>query len=99
MAFSSYSSAPRVWDMRVRTPIFVHRPHLRRPPVCPKLWGVRLLSHSRAVAPPPSVVTMNTVPALIDTAVAQAAIRLSQSTESPAVFNHSVRSYLFGELR
>ena len=42
---------------------------------------------------------MNAVPALVDTAVAQAAIRLSQSTESPAVFNHSVRSYLFGELR
>jgi hypothetical protein len=41
---------------------------------------------------------MTTVPDLIDTAVAQAAIRLSQSTESPAVFNHSVRSYLFGEL-
>src|ERR1700678_2197159 len=33
------------------------------------------------------------------TGVAQAAIKLSQSTESPAVFNHSVRSYLFGELR
>jgi hypothetical protein len=35
---------------------------------------------------------------LIDTTVAQAAIRLAQSTESPAVFHHSVRSYLFGEL-
>ena len=34
----------------------------------------------------------------MDTAVAQAAIRLAQSTESPSVFNHSVRSYLFGEL-
>jgi hypothetical protein len=32
------------------------------------------------------------------TGVAQAAIKLSQSTESPAVFNHSVRSYLFAEL-
>jgi hypothetical protein len=31
--------------------------------------------------------------------VAQAAIKLAQSTESPAVFNHSVRSYLFAELR
>jgi HD domain-containing protein len=38
------------------------------------------------------------LPDLVDTAVAQAAIRLSQSTESPSVFNHSVRSYLFGEL-
>jgi hypothetical protein len=38
------------------------------------------------------------LPDLIDTAVAQAAIRLSQSTESPSVFNHSVRSYLFGDL-
>jgi hypothetical protein len=38
------------------------------------------------------------LPDLIDTAVARAAIRLSQSTESPSVFNHSVRSYLFGEL-
>jgi hypothetical protein len=35
---------------------------------------------------------------LPDTAVAHAAIRLSQSTESTSVFNHSVRSYLFGEL-
>src|SRR5437879_6919218 len=34
----------------------------------------------------------------IDSAVARAAIRLAQSTESPSVFNHSVRSYLFGEL-
>ena len=38
------------------------------------------------------------LPDLIDTPVAQAAIRLAQSTESPSVFNHSVRSYLFGEL-
>jgi HD domain len=38
------------------------------------------------------------LPDLVDTAVAQAAIRLAQSTESPSVFNHSVRSYLFGEL-
>jgi len=41
---------------------------------------------------------MQTVPDLVDTAVAQAAIRFAQSTESPSVFNHSVRSYLFGEL-
>src|ERR1700739_3936594 len=38
------------------------------------------------------------LPDLPDTDVAQAAIRLAQSTESPSVFNHSVRSYLFGEL-
>ena len=38
------------------------------------------------------------LPDLVDTAVAQAAIRLARSTESPSVFNHSVRSYLFGEL-
>lgn len=36
--------------------------------------------------------------ALPDTAVAQAATQLAQSTESPSVFNHSVRSYLFAEL-
>ncbi|GLE52140.1 HD domain-containing protein [Mycobacterium montefiorense] len=41
---------------------------------------------------------MQVISALPDTAVAQAAIRLAQSTESPSVFNHSVRSYLFGEL-
>jgi HD domain len=41
---------------------------------------------------------MQQVPDLIDTAVAQAAMRLAQSTESRSVFNHSVRSYLFGEL-
>jgi hypothetical protein len=41
---------------------------------------------------------MQPVPDLIDTTVAQAAIRFTQSTESPSVFNHSVRSYLFGEL-
>jgi hypothetical protein len=38
---------------------------------------------------------MSTLP---ETSVAHAAIRLAQSTESPSVFNHSVRSYLFGEL-
>ena len=38
------------------------------------------------------------LPKLPDTAVARAAIQLSQSTESLPVFNHSVRSYLFGEL-
>jgi len=41
---------------------------------------------------------MQPVSDLVDTGVAQAAIRLAQSTESPSVFNHSVRSYLFGEL-
>jgi len=41
---------------------------------------------------------MQPVADLADTGVAQAAIRLAQSTESPSVFNHSVRSYLFGEL-
>jgi hypothetical protein len=38
------------------------------------------------------------LPNLPDTAVARAAIQLSQSTESQSVFNHSVRSYLFSEL-
>ncbi|GAB3029099.1 HD domain-containing protein [Mycobacterium bourgelatii] len=38
------------------------------------------------------------IPALIDTTIAQAAVRLAQSTESASVFNHSVRSYLFAEL-
>jgi hypothetical protein len=32
------------------------------------------------------------------TAVAQAAARLAQSSESPSVFNHSVRSFFFGGL-
>ncbi|MCV7408437.1 hypothetical protein AWC05_05275 [Mycobacterium florentinum] len=41
---------------------------------------------------------MQVIPTLPDTSVAQAATRLAQSTESPSVFNHSVRSYLFGEL-
>jgi hypothetical protein len=41
---------------------------------------------------------MHTVPDLVETTIAQAAIRLAQSTESPSVFNHSVRSYLFAEL-
>ncbi|HEY0226462.1 MAG TPA: HD domain-containing protein [Mycobacterium sp.] len=41
---------------------------------------------------------MQPVPGLVETPVAQAAIRLAQSTESPSVFNHSVRSYLFAEL-
>lgn len=41
---------------------------------------------------------MQQVPDLPDTSVARAAIRLARSTESPSVFNHSVRSYLFGEL-
>ena len=46
----------------------------------------------------PNVSAMKPVPDLIETAAAQAAIRLAQSTESPSVFNHSVRSYLFAEL-
>lgn len=41
---------------------------------------------------------MQVIPVLPDTSVARAAIRLAESTESPSVFNHSVRSYLFGEL-
>ncbi|MDT5259611.1 MAG: hypothetical protein QOD10_4691 [Mycobacterium sp.] len=41
---------------------------------------------------------MSAVPDLADTTVAQAALQLARSTESPSVFNHSVRSYLFGEL-
>ena len=53
-------------------------------------------SHVRGTGP--NVFAMHPVPDLIDTAVAQAAIRFAQSTESPSVFNHSVRSYLFGEL-
>jgi hypothetical protein len=44
------------------------------------------------------VIAVQPVPDLINTAAAQAALRLSSSTESPSVFNHSVRSYLFGEL-
>jgi len=46
----------------------------------------------------PNVITMQQLSDLPDTAVAQAAILFAQSTESPSVFNHSVRSYLFGEL-
>ncbi|MEB3983686.1 HD domain-containing protein [Mycobacterium sp. 663a-19] len=41
---------------------------------------------------------MQQVPDLVDTPVGQAAIELARSTESPSVFNHSVRSYLFAEL-
>jgi HD domain-containing protein len=41
---------------------------------------------------------MQPVPDLVETAVAQAAVRFAQSSESPSVFNHSVRSYLFAEL-
>jgi hypothetical protein len=41
---------------------------------------------------------MQVISAFPDTPVAHAAIRLAQSTESASVFNHSVRSYLFGEL-
>jgi hypothetical protein len=41
---------------------------------------------------------MQTIPSLVDSQVACAAIELARSTESSAVFNHSVRSYLFGEL-
>jgi hypothetical protein len=41
---------------------------------------------------------MQAVQGLPDTTIARAAIDISRSTESAAVFNHSVRSYLFGEL-
>jgi hypothetical protein len=51
------------------------------------------LGHYPGRGPAPTVVAMH----LPDTAVAQAAIRLARSTESPSVFNHCVRSYLFGE--
>ncbi|BBX39511.1 hypothetical protein MSIM_09620 [Mycobacterium simiae] len=44
------------------------------------------------------MVGMHAISALPDTPIAHAAIRLAQSTESPSIFNHSVRSYLFGEL-
>jgi hypothetical protein len=40
---------------------------------------------------------MTSLPDLPGTPVAQAAIRLTHSSVSPSVFNHSVRSYLFGE--
>jgi hypothetical protein len=49
-------------------------------------------------APALTYLPMQQVPDLPDTSVARAAIRLARSTESPSVFNHSVRSYLFGEL-
>jgi hypothetical protein len=41
---------------------------------------------------------MQSLPNLVDSAVGRAAIQLARSTESTSVFNHSVRSYLFGEL-
>ncbi|WP_310785013.1 HD domain-containing protein [Mycobacterium sp. Z3061] len=41
---------------------------------------------------------MQPVPSLLNSEVACAAIELARSTESESVFNHSVRSYLFGEL-
>lgn len=41
---------------------------------------------------------MQPVPSLLKSEVACAAIQLARSTESESVFNHSVRSYLFGEL-
>jgi hypothetical protein len=41
---------------------------------------------------------MQTIPNLIVTEVASAAIQLARSTEPAPVFNHSVRSYLFAEL-
>jgi HD domain len=56
------------------------------------------LATPRHGANAPNVSAMKPVPDLIETAAAQAAIRLAQSTESPSVFNHSVRSYLFAEL-
>ncbi|KQH79687.1 hypothetical protein AO501_20885 [Mycobacterium gordonae] len=41
---------------------------------------------------------MQPVPSLLNSEVSCAAIELARSTESESVFNHSVRSYLFGEL-
>lgn len=41
---------------------------------------------------------MQPIPSLLSSEVACAAIELARSTESESVFNHSVRSYLFGEL-
>lgn len=41
---------------------------------------------------------MQSLPELPGTAVARAAIGLARASESPSVFNHSVRSYFFGEL-
>ncbi len=45
-----------------------------------------------------SVPTLPDLPDIPATDVARAAIDFAKSTESPAVFNHSVRSYLFAEL-
>jgi HD domain len=53
---------------------------------------------STSAVPALTYLPMQAVPDLVETAVAQTAIRFAQSTESPSVFNHSVRSYLFGEL-
>src|ERR1700722_14062514 len=64
----------------------------------PKLWGTCRSGHSPRRGAGPNVVVMSAVPSLADTTVAQAALQLARSTESPSVFNHSVRSYLFGEL-
>src|ERR1700742_2440053 len=57
-----------------------------------------ILATPRTALTPPSVSDMQPVPDLVETAVAQAAVRFAQSSESPSVFNHSVRSYLFAEL-
>ena len=61
--------------------------------------GIRVLcaTHDNR-SPAPNVVVMQSLPNLVDSAVGRAAIQLAKSTESTSVFNHSVRSYLFGEL-
>src|ERR1700757_5496326 len=64
----------------------------------PEQWGTWHAGHSPSRRVGPNVPVMQSLTDLVDTGVAQAAIRLAQSTESPAVFNHSVRSFLFGEL-
>ncbi len=58
---------------------------------------VRQATHY-AVTAAPKVVAMLTIPPLIESQVACAAIELAQTTESAPVFNHSVRSYVFAEL-
>src|ERR1700751_2839501 len=70
----------------------------KRGPTWPKLWGWCRSGNSSRPAAGPNVLVMSAVPSLADTTVAQAALQLARSTESPSVFNHSVRSYLFGEL-
>jgi hypothetical protein len=46
----------------------------------------------------PQVAHLPELPKFTDSAVTRAAVQLAESTESPSVFNHSVRSYYFGEL-